>query len=367
MSRKLRSVLVANRGEIAVRIFRTAKRMGLRTIAVYSDADRDALFVRQADEAHRIGPAPAGESYLSIEAIIAAAVKAGADCIHPGYGFLAERAEFAEGCEAAGMVFVGPPPQAIRAMGLKDAAKTLAAKAGAPIVPGYQGERQEPEFLQGEADKIGWPVMIKAIAGGGGKGMRRVDRIGDFEAALASAQREAQGAFGDGRVLIEKYIGSPRHIEMQIFADSRGKAVALFERDCTLQRRHQKVIEEAPAPGLPNEMREAMARASVSIAKVVGYVGAGTIEFIADSSEGLKPDRVWFMEMNTRLQVEHPVTEAITGLDLVEWQFRIAAGEPLPLAQADVAARGCAVEARLYAEDPANEFLPSTAWPRASI
>ena len=356
----LRSVLVANRGEIAVRVFRTAKRMGLRTIAVYSDADRDALFVRQADEAHRIGPAPAGESYLRIEAIIAAAVKAGAECIHPGYGFLSERAEFAESCAAARVIFVGPRADAIRAMGLKDAAKTLAERAGAPVVPGYHGARQEPEHLRAEAEKIGWPVLIKAVAGGGGKGMRRVERGEDFEAMLDGARREAEGAFGDSRVLIEKYVRAPRHIEVQIFADAHGGIVSLFERDCSLQRRHQKVIEEAPAPGLPEDMRAAIARAAVGIARSVGYVGAGTVEFIADSSEGLRADRVWFMEMNTRLQVEHPVTEAITGLDLVEWQLRVAGGEKLPLAQDQIEARGHAVEARLYAEDPANQFLPST-------
>ena len=357
---KIRSVLVANRGEIAVRVFRTARRMGLRTIAVYSDADRDALFVRRADEAHAIGPAPASESYLRIDRIIEAAKKAGADCIHPGYGFLSERAEFAEACAEAGLVFVGPPARAIRAMGLKDAAKALAAGAGAPVVPGYHGARQDADFLRGEAEKIGWPVLIKAVAGGGGKGMRRVDHAEDFEPALASARREARGAFGDERVLIEKYVRAPRHIEVQIFADAHGHCVSLFERDCSLQRRHQKVIEEAPAPGLPDEMRAAVASAAVGIAAAVGYVGAGTVEFIADSSEGLRADRVWFMEMNTRLQVEHPVTEAIAGVDLVEWQVRVAAGEPLPSTQEQLAVRGHAVEARLYAEDPANEFLPST-------
>jgi 3-methylcrotonyl-CoA carboxylase alpha subunit len=357
--RNLRSVLVANRGEIAVRVFRTAKRLGMRTIAVYSQADRDAMFVREADEAHCIGPAPASESYLRIDAIVEAAEKSGADCIHPGYGFLSERAEFADACAANGIAFVGPPASAIRAMGLKDAAKALAEKAGAPVVPGYHGARQEAEFLRREAQKIGWPVLIKAVAGGGGKGMRRVDRAEDFEAALASASREAQGAFGDQRVLIEKYISAPRHIEIQIFADSYDHVVSLFERDCSLQRRHQKVIEEAPAPGLPGDMRDALGRAAVAIAKSVGYVGVGTVEFIADSSEGLRPDRVWFMEMNTRLQVEHPVTEGITGLDLVEWQFRVASGEPLPVTQEELAVRGHAVEARLYAEDPAHDFLPS--------
>jgi len=357
--RSLRSVLVANRGEIAVRVFRTAKRLGMRTIAVYSEADRNALFVRQADEAHCIGPAPASESYLRIEGIIAAARKSDADCIHPGYGFLSERAEFAEACAVNGIVFIGPPVEAIRTMGLKDAAKALAKKAGAPVVPGYHGARQDPNFLCAEAERIGWPVLIKAVAGGGGKGMRRVNCAEEFESALASASREAQSAFGDGRVLIEKYVSTPRHVEIQIFADTLGHVVSLFERDCSLQRRHQKVIEEAPAPGLPSEMRDAMGRAAIAIAKSVGYVGAGTVEFIADSSEGLRPDRVWFMEMNTRLQVEHPVTEAVTGLDLVEWQFRVASGEPLPFSQGGFALRGHAVEARLYAEDPKNEFLPS--------
>jgi 3-methylcrotonyl-CoA carboxylase alpha subunit len=360
MSGPLHTVLVGNRGEIASRVFRTAKRLGLRTVAVYSDADRDAPFVREADEAHRIGPAPAAQSYLRADRILDAARKAGADCIHPGYGFLSERAEFAESCAAAGIVFIGPPAHAIRAMGLKDAAKELAVKAGAPVVPGYRGARQEPEFLLSEAEKVGWPTLIKAVAGGGGKGMRRVERAEDFADALAGARREAEAAFGESRVLIEKYIAAPRHIEVQIFADARGGIVSLFERDCSLQRRHQKVIEEAPAPGLPEAMREAMRDAAIAIARAVGYVGAGTIEFIADSSEGLRANRVWFMEMNTRLQVEHPVTEAITGIDLVEWQFRIASGERLPLKQDQIVAKGHAVEARLYAEDPANDFLPST-------
>ncbi|HMO28433.1 acetyl/propionyl/methylcrotonyl-CoA carboxylase subunit alpha [Enterovirga sp.] len=356
----LTSVLVANRGEIACRVFRTARRLGLRTVAVYSDADRDAMHVAEADEAHRIGPAPAAESYLRIEAIVEAARKARADCIHPGYGFLSERAEFAEACEAAGIVFVGPPASAIRAMGLKDAAKALAEKAGVPIVPGYHGERQEPDFLRRKAYEIGYPVLIKAVAGGGGKGMRRVDKQMEFEAALESAQREAASAFGDPRVLVEKYVLSPRHVEIQVFADGHGNAVSLFERDCSLQRRHQKVIEEAPAPGMPEEMRAIMGRAATEAAKAVGYRGAGTVEFIADGREGLRPDRFYFMEMNTRLQVEHPVTEAITGLDLVELQFHVAAGHPLPFSQDDLVIRGHAVEARLYAEDPASGFLPST-------
>jgi 3-methylcrotonyl-CoA carboxylase alpha subunit len=356
----LDSVLIANRGEIACRIIRTAWRLGMRTVAVYSEADAAAPFVRMADEAHLIGPAPARESYLSIEKIVAAAKRSGAACVHPGYGFLSERAEFAEACEAAGIVFVGPPASAIRAMGLKDAAKALVAKAGVPVVPGYHGARQEPDFLAREAEKIGYPVLIKAVAGGGGKGMRRVEGAADFEAALESAQREAASAFGDPRVLVEKYVLSPRHVEIQVFADRHGDVVHLFERDCSLQRRHQKVIEEAPAPGMAAEVRAAMGRAAVEAARAVGYVGAGTVEFIADGREGLRPDRFWFMEMNTRLQVEHPVTEAITGLDLVELQFWVAAGEPLPFGQDDLAIDGHAVEARLYAEDPEKGFLPST-------
>ncbi len=356
----LESVLIANRGEIACRIIRTAKALGMRTIAVYSDADADAMFVGMADEAHRIGPAPARDSYLRIDAIIEAAKKSGAAAIHPGYGFLSERAEFADACAKAGIVFVGPPASAIRAMGLKDAAKTLVQQAGVPVVPGYHGARQDTDFLRQKAYEIGYPVLIKAVAGGGGKGMRRVERVADFDAALESAQREAASAFGDPRVLVEKYILSPRHIEIQVFADAHGHVVHLFERDCSLQRRHQKVIEEAPAPGMTPDMRAAMGKAAVEAARAVGYVGAGTVEFIADGREGLHADRFFFMEMNTRLQVEHPVTEAITGLDLVELQFRAAAGETLPFAQEDLAIHGHAVEARLYAEDPEREFLPST-------
>ena len=356
----LPSVLIANRGEIACRIIRTARRLGLRTVAVYSAADMRALFVKMADEAYFIGPPPARDSYLAIDKIIEVAKRAGAASIHPGYGFLSERAEFAEACAENGIVFVGPPPSAIRAMGLKDAAKALAQQAGVPVVPGYHGSRQEPEFLRQKAYEIGYPVLIKAVAGGGGKGMRRVDKVADFEAALASAQREAASAFGDPRVLVEKYVLSPRHIEIQVFADAHGNVVHLFERDCSLQRRHQKVIEEAPAPGMTDAMRAAMGHAAVEAARAVGYVGAGTVEFIADGREGLRPDRFYFMEMNTRLQVEHPVTEAVTGLDLVELQFRVAAGETLPFAQGDIAIRGHAVEARLYAEDPENGFLPST-------
>ncbi len=353
------SILIANRGEIAVRVIRTARRMGLRTIAVYSDADAGALHVQMADEAVRIGPAPVRESYLKGEAILAAAKQTGAEAIHPGYGFLSENAAFAEACAAAGIVFVGPPPTAIRAMGLKDRAKALMEKAGVAVVPGYLGDDQSTDRLAKEAGKIGYPVLIKAVAGGGGKGMRRVDAAADFAAALEGAQREGKSSFGDDRVLIEKYVSRPRHIEMQVFGDIHGNVVHLFERDCSLQRRHQKVIEEATAPGMPDAMRQAMGAAAVKAAKAVGYVGAGTIEFIADASEGLKADRFWFMEMNTRLQVEHPVTEAITGFDLVEWQLRVAGGEKLPASQTDIYAKGHAVEARLYAEDPQTGFLPS--------
>lgn len=355
-----KSVLIANRGEIACRIARTAKRLGLRTIAVYSEADSAALHVRLADEAHPIGPAPAADSYLRIDALIAAARAAHAECIHPGYGFLAENADFAQACIDAGIVFVGPKPAAIRAMGLKNSAKALMEKAGVPVVPGYHGDRQEPKFLKQKAYEIGYPVLIKAVAGGGGKGMRRVDRHADFDTALAAAMREAKAAFGDERVLIEKYVNAPRHIELQVFADRHGNAIHLNERDCSLQRRHQKVIEEAPAPGMSAQLRAAMGTAAVAAAKAAGYEGAGTVEFIADGARGLRPDGFWFMEMNTRLQVEHPVTEAVTGLDLVEWQFRIAAGEKLPLTQAQVPLTGHAVEVRLYAEDPERGFLPST-------
>jgi len=355
------SVLIANRGEIACRIALTARRLGLRTIAVYSDADAHARHVALCDEAHPIGGAAPRESYLNIERLIEAGRRAGAACIHPGYGFLAENSEFAEAVAAAGMVFVGPPPAAIRAMGLKDAAKALMERAGVPVVPGYHGDHQEAGFLKRKAYETGYPVLIKPIAGGGGKGMRRVDRHAEFETALEGAVREAQTAFGDPRVLIEKYILSPRHIEIQVFADRHGNAIHLYERDCSLQRRHQKVIEEAPAPGMTAEVRAAMGEAAVAAAKAVGYEGAGTIEFIVDGTGPLRPDGFWFMEMNTRLQVEHPVTEAITGLDLVEWQFRVAAGEPLPLTQQEaVPLRGHAVEARLYAEDPERGFIPST-------
>ncbi len=355
-----KSVLIANRGEIACRIIRTARRLGLRTIAVYSEADANALHVKLADEAHPIGPAQAAQSYLAGDKLIAAAKASHADCIHPGYGFLSENAAFAQSCIDAGIAFVGPPPAAMLAMGLKDRAKALMEQAGVPVVPGYHGDRQEPKFLKQKAYEIGYPVLIKAIAGGGGKGMRRVDRHADFDAALAGAMREAKSAFGDDRVLIEKYVTAPRHIEMQIFADSHGNAIHLNERDCSLQRRHQKVIEEAPAPGMSTALRAEMGQAAVAAAQTAGYVGAGTVEFIADGADGLKAGQFWFMEMNTRLQVEHPVTEAITGLDLVAWQFEVAAGGKLPLKQDQVPLIGHAVEARLYAEDPERSFLPST-------
>ena len=355
-----RKILIANRGEIACRVIRTARRLDVATVAVYSDADRDALHVEMADEAIHIGPAEAAKSYLNIAAILDAAKASGAEAVHPGYGFLSENPAFVEAVEAAGLVFIGPSANAIRAMGLKDAAKALMEKAGVPVVPGYHGEKQDAAFLAGEADTIGYPVLIKARAGGGGKGMRRVERPADFGAALESARREAESAFGDGRVLVEKYMAKPRHIEVQVFGDKHGNVVHLFERDCSLQRRHQKVIEEAPAPGMTAEMRAAMGAAAVRAAAAIGYSGAGTVEFIADVSEGLRQDRFHFMEMNTRLQVEHPVTEAITGLDLVEWQLRVAAGEPLPKRQEELAINGWAFEARLYAENPARDFLPAT-------
>ncbi len=355
----IQSLLIANRGEIACRILRTARAMGIRTVAVYSDADANALHVRQADQAVHIGPSPARESYLVGEKIIAAAKATGAEAIHPGYGFLSENAEFAEAVIAAGLVWVGPKPDSIRAMGLKDAAKARMIAAGVPVTPGYLGEDQNPARLQAEADAIGYPVLIKAVAGGGGKGMRRVETAADFADALASCKREAASSFGDDRVLLEKYILSPRHIEVQVFGDTHGNVVHLFERDCSLQRRHQKVIEEAPAPGMDAETRAAICGAAVRAAQAVDYVGAGTIEFIADASEGLRADRIWFMEMNTRLQVEHPVTEEITGVDLVEWQLRVASGEPLPKRQEELSINGWAMEARLYAEDPAKGFLPS--------
>jgi 3-methylcrotonyl-CoA carboxylase alpha subunit len=355
----IQSLLIANRGEIACRIIRTARAMGIRTVAVYSDADAKALHVRQADEAVHIGASPARESYLVGEKIIAAALACHAEAIHPGYGFLSENAEFAQAVIDAGLIWVGPAPASITAMGLKDAAKKLMAAAGVPVTPGYMGENQDPAFLAERATEIGYPVLIKAVAGGGGKGMRKVEAAADFADALASCQREATASFGNAHVLIEKYIQRPRHIEVQVFGDTHGNIVHLFERDCSLQRRHQKVIEEAPAPGMDEATREILCAAAVKAAKAVDYVGAGTIEFIADASEGLRADRIWFMEMNTRLQVEHPVTEEITGVDLVEWQLRVASGEALPKRQDELSINGWAMEARLYAEDPAKGFLPS--------
>ena len=352
-------LLIANRGEIARRIIRTARALGIRTIAVHSDVDAEMPFVREADEAVMIGPAPARESYLAGAKILEAARATRAAAIHPGYGFLSENAEFAEAVQRAGLVWVGPPPAAIRAMGLKDAAKRLMQEAGVSITPGYMGNDQSAERLQKEASQISYPVLIKAIAGGGGKGMRRVDEAGAFADALVSCRREATASFGDDRVLIEKYINAPRHIEVQVFGDNHGNVVHLFERDCSLQRRHQKVIEEAPAPGMDQATRQTICSAAVKAARAVDYVGAGTVEFIADASEGLRVDRIWFMEMNTRLQVEHPVTEAITGQDLVEWQLRVASGEPLPKLQHELTITGWAMEARLYAENPATGFLPS--------
>ncbi|KAA6460263.1 acetyl/propionyl/methylcrotonyl-CoA carboxylase subunit alpha [Acidobacteria bacterium AB60] len=347
-------ILIANRGEIACRIISTCRRMGIRTIAVYSDADANSRHVRLADMAIRIGPAPALESYLSVEHVLEAAKAGGAQAIHPGYGFLAENADFAEACAQAGIVFIGPSPAAIRAMGSKAAAKRLMREAGVPMTPGYDGAEQDPEFLEEQARTIGYPVMIKANAGGGGKGMRRVDQADQFQAALSSCKREAAAAFGDDSVLIERCLVEPRHVEVQVFGDSQGNVVSIFERDCSVQRRNQKVIEEAPAPLITAELRKALGEAGRSAARAVGYAGAGTVEFLVDHGGNF-----YFMEMNTRLQVEHPVTEMITGLDLVEWQIRVAAGEPLPLRQQDLAMRGHAIEVRIYAEDPAHDFLPS--------
>jgi 3-methylcrotonyl-CoA carboxylase alpha subunit len=348
-----RSLLIANRGEIACRIARTARRMGVETIAVYSEADAQALHVQAADRAYPIGPAAARESYLNIPRIIDTALAAGAEAIHPGYGFLSENPAFADACVKAGIVFVGPPASAMRAMGSKSAAKALMEKSAVPLLPGYHGERQDAEFLADQAIRVGFPVVIKAVSGGGGRGMRVVSGAGDFASALDSARQEAASAFGDDRVLVERYLQRPRHIEVQVFADTHGNTVHLFERDCSAQRRHQKVLEEAPAPGLSDGQRQAMGSAAVAAARAVAYVGAGTVEFVSD------PDGFFFLEMNTRLQVEHPVTEMVTGFDLVEWQLRVAAGEPLPVTQSAIVLTGHAIEARIYAEDPARDFAPS--------
>ncbi len=352
-------ILIANRGEIACRVMETAQAMGVSCVAVHSDVDAGAKHVQMADEAVHIGGNAPGESYLRGDVIIQAALDTGAQAIHPGYGFLSENPDFVEAVEAAGLVFIGPSASAIRAMGLKDAAKALMVEAGVPVVPGYHGSDQSDDLLAAEADKIGYPVLIKAVAGGGGKGMRLVEAAGGFADALASARSEAKAAFGNADVLVEKFVTKPRHIEVQVFGDGT-HAVHLFERDCSLQRRHQKVIEEAPAPDMPQDVRDAMGAAAVRAAEAIGYAGAGTVEFIVDGSEGLRADGFFFMEMNTRLQVEHPVTEAITGVDLVEWQLRVAAGEPLPAAQEDLAINGHAFEARLYAEDVPKGFLPAT-------
>ncbi|MEM9627363.1 MAG: acetyl/propionyl/methylcrotonyl-CoA carboxylase subunit alpha [Pseudomonadota bacterium] len=353
-------ILIANRGEIACRVITTAKRLGTRTVAIYSDADAGARHVAMADEAVPIGGSAVAESYLRVDRIIDAAKKTGAQAIHPGYGFLSENPDFVDAVEAAGLVFVGPPADAIRAMGLKDAAKALMTEAGVPVVPGYHGDRQEPDFLADEAERISYPVLIKARAGGGGKGMRLVESPGEFHAALEGAKREAEASFGDPICLIEKFVTQPRHIEIQIFGDSHGNVVHLFERDCSLQRRHQKVIEEAPAPDMPDSVRAAMGAAAVNAAKAIGYRSAGTVEFIVDGSGPLREDGFWFMEMNTRLQVEHPVSEAITGLDFVELQLKVAAGDPLPFRQDDLSIDGWSFEARLYAEDVPKGFLPAT-------
>ena len=347
-------ILIANRGEIACRVAATAHRLGVKSVAVYSEADANAKHVAVCDQAVLIGPPPAKESYLRADRIIEAALATGAQAIHPGYGFLSENEDFAQACAEAGLVFIGPPASAIRAMGSKSAAKTLMEKAGVPLVPGYHGDNQDPGFLQEQADRIGYPVLLKASAGGGGKGMRIVEKSADFTAALASCKREAINSFGDDRVLVEKYLTRPRHIEIQVFADTRGDCVYLFERDCSVQRRHQKVLEEAPAPGMTEERRRAMGEAAVAAARAVGYVGAGTVEFIANQD-----GTFYFMEMNTRLQVEHPVTEMITGTDLVEWQLRVAAGEALPMKQEELSIHGHALEARIYAENPEKGFLPS--------
>ena len=358
-----KKILIANRGEIACRVAATAQRLGVKTVAVYSDADANAKHVAVCDEAVHIGGSAPKDSYLRWERIIEAAKATGAQAIHPGYGFLSENEDFAQACAAAGLVFIGPPASAIKDMGLKAESKQLMEKAGVPLVPGYHGSDQDPALLQREADRIGYPVLIKASAGGGGKGMRAVDKSEDFAAALESCKREAINSFGDDAVLVEKYVQRPRHIEIQVFGDTHGNCVYLFERDCSVQRRHQKVLEEAPAPGMTPALRAQMGEAAVAAAKAVNYVGAGTVEFIVEQPGGYeRPDQMkfYFMEMNTRLQVEHPVTEAITGLDLVEWQLRVASGEPLPVKQADLRITGHAIEARICAENPDNNFLPAT-------
>jgi len=360
-------LLIANRGEIVCRIARTARRLGWTTIAVYSDADRGAPHVRAADEAYHLGASPPAQSYLDQARVLDVARCAGADAVHPGYGFLSENAHFAQACADAGLTFIGPPAAAIRAMGSKSASKAAMAAAGVPVAPGYHGSEQSLERLQAEAERVGFPLIIKASAGGGGKGMQVVHRAGEVAAAIGSAQRLARTAFGDDRLLLERYFPTARHVEVQVFADARGDIVALFDRDCSVQRRHQKIIEEAPAPGVRPEVRAAMAQAAITAARAVGYVGAGTVEFLLDPAQ-----QFYFMEMNTRLQVEHPVTELITGIDLVEWQLRIARGEPLPRSAAQITQRGAAVEARLYAEDPAHGYLPSVGrithlrWPCAA-
>ncbi len=351
-------ILIANRGEIACRVMRTARRLGIRAATVFSEADSQALHVALADEAYLIGAAPAAESYLKIDAVIEAAKRCGAQAIHPGYGFLAENADFAEACAEAGVVFIGPPPEVLRAMGSKSGAKAIMEKAGVATLPGYHGEDQSPKRLRQAAEQIGYPLMVKAVKGGGGTGLRRVEDAAQLDEALAGAKREALSAFGDDELLIERYLPRPRHIEIQVFADAHGNALHLFERECTIQRRHQKVIEEAPAPGMGEEMRARMGRAALDAVRAIGYEGAGTVEFLVDAAEGLEQGAFHFIEMNTRLQVEHAVTEMVTYHDLVEWQLLVAAGEPLPLSQSDLMIDGHAIEARLYAEDPAHDFLP---------
>ena len=348
-------ILIANRGEIACRVARTAKRMGVATVAVYSEADANAMHVELCDEAHLIGPAAAGKSYLRADKILEIAKRSGAQAIHPGYGFLSENAGFSESCNDAGIVFIGPPADAIRAMGSKSEAKALMSKAEVPLVPGYHGEDQSEATLRAEAEKIGYPLLIKASAGGGGKGMRVVEQASDFDTALAGCRREAKASFGDDKVLLERYLQAPRHVELQIFADTQGNAVHIFERDCSVQRRHQKVLEEAPAPGMSEALRERMGLAATNAARAIGYVGAGTVEFLLDSDNAF-----YFMEMNTRLQVEHPVTEMISNQDLVEWQLLVASGQPLPLKQSALQINGHAIEARIYAENPERDFLPAT-------